>query len=56
MSGNPGQIGRAQSSFLFINKISEENRYTVAHTYSHMPDITNGNPGLNGPCVQFCQK
>lgn len=41
MPGNPGQTGRAQSSFLFINKISGQITYTVAHTYNYMAEITN---------------
>lgn len=55
MSGNPGQTGRAQSSFPFINNISGQIRYMVAHTDSYRAQITNdhhvkkgalGNPAL----------
>lgn len=67
MSGNPGQTGKAQSSFLFINKISGQIRYTVAHTYSYKPQVTNDHlfdkkstwqPRTKWPLctVLFCQK
>ena len=41
MSGNPGQTGKAQSSFPSTNKIPGQIRYTVAHTYSYKPQVAN---------------